>query len=255
MNKIIQKIRAELKVNAEEKTNQSFQRFFKEPVKCYGVKSKIVGMIAKKYWQEVKGLGKKDIFILAEELLASDYCEEAFIVSNWMPKLADQFEPVDIKIFRKWIEKYINNWAKCDGFCNHTVGAFVEKYPIQIKELNNWSKSSNRWLKRASAVSLIIPTKKGKFLVEIFAIADQLLLDKDDMVQKGYGWLLKEASKQHQKEVFDYVARNKNRMPRTALRYAIELMPKQLKAEVGAKPPTDVGDKLQSRLGGTMKSD
>ena len=56
-----------------------------------------------------------------------------------------------------------------------------------------------------------------------------LLLDGDDMVQKGYGWLLKEASRFHQKEVFDYVVKNKGRMPRTALRYAIELMPKALK--------------------------
>jgi 3-methyladenine DNA glycosylase AlkD len=51
------------------------------------------------------------------------------------------------------------------------------------------------------------------------------------MVQKGYGWLLKEASRRHQKEVLNYVLKNKAWMPRTALRYAIELMPKELKAE------------------------
>ena len=61
-------------------------------------------------------------------------------------------------------------------------------------------------------------------------IADLLLTDNDDMVRKGYGWLLKEASRKHQKEVFDYVMRNRKSMPRTALRYAIELMPKELKA-------------------------
>jgi 3-methyladenine DNA glycosylase AlkD len=48
-------------------------------------------------------------------------------------------------------------------------------------------------------------------------------------VQKGYGWLLKEASRKHQKEVFNYVMKNKNVMPRTALRYAIELMPDTLR--------------------------
>jgi 3-methyladenine DNA glycosylase AlkD len=51
------------------------------------------------------------------------------------------------------------------------------------------------------------------------------------MVQKGYGWLLKEESREHQKEVFEYVVRNRQMMPRTALRYAIELMPKELRAE------------------------
>jgi 3-methyladenine DNA glycosylase AlkD len=161
--------------------------------------------------------------------------EEAFIVSTWVPKLVAQFEPEDLTLFRKWIEKYINNWAKCDGFCNHSIGLFVEKFPESVKELKNWAKSQNRWLKRASAVSLIIPAKEGKFLEDIFEIADQLLLDTDDMVQKGYGWMLKEASRLHQKEIFDYVVKNKKVMPRTALRYAIELMPKELKIEAMKK--------------------
>jgi len=67
------------------------------------------------------------------------------------------------------------------------------------------------------------------FLNEIFEISDILLMDRDDMVQKGYGWMLKEASKKHQVEVFDYVMRWKAKMPRTALRYAIEKMPVEMR--------------------------
>jgi 3-methyladenine DNA glycosylase AlkD len=66
---------------------------------------------------------------------------------------------------------------------------------------------------------------------DITDLTDQLLLDKDDLVQKGYGWLLKVASHLHQKEVFDYVMKNKEHMPRTALRYAIEKMPQSLRRE------------------------
>ncbi|OQX19192.1 MAG: DNA alkylation repair protein [Candidatus Altiarchaeales archaeon A3] len=230
MNTLVQKIRTELKTNADEKTKQSFQRFFKKPVKCYGVKTRIVGKIAKEYLQEVKKLNKKEIFSFCEKLYASDYCEEAFIVSYWIPNLVDQFEPIDMGIFENWIKKYINNWAKCDSFCNHSVWRFIEKYPECIKELKKWSKSDNCWLKRAAAVSLIIPAKKGKFLADILEITDNLLLDKEDMVQKGYGWLLKEASRCHQQEIFEYVVKNRKIMPRTALRYAVELIPKTLKS-------------------------
>jgi 3-methyladenine DNA glycosylase AlkD len=56
-------------------------------------------------------------------------------------------------------------------------------------------------------------------------IADLLLLDKDDLVQKGYGWMLKAASQAWQNEVFEYVMKNKTVMPRTALRNTIEKMP------------------------------
>jgi len=66
-------------------------------------------------------------------------------------------------------------------------------------------------------------------------IADILLTDKDDMVQKGYGWMLKEASKPYRKAVFDYVVKHKTVMPRTALRYAIELMPPEMRAEAMSK--------------------
>jgi 3-methyladenine DNA glycosylase AlkD len=84
-------------------------------------------------------------------------------------------------------------------------------------------------------VSLIIPARHGKFIKDVFEIADILLLDSEDMVQKGYGWMLKAASQAHQREVFNYVMKHKAKMPRTALRYAIEKMPKVLKAKAMQK--------------------
>ena len=161
--------------------------------------------------------------------------EEAFIVSNWVPNLAERFEPEDIAVFRRWINTWITNWAACDSFCNHTVGDFIEKYPEFIGELKQWTQSDNRWMRRAAAVSLIVPAKHGKFLNDAIEIAALLLTDRDDMVQKGYGWLLKEASRKHADEVFAFVMKNRKQMPRTALRYAIELMPKEMKAEAMKK--------------------
>ena len=55
------------------------------------------------------------------------------------------------------------------------------------------------------------------------------------MVQKGYGWMLKAASQAHQDEVFYYVMKRKATMPRTSLRYAIEKMSPELKAQVMLK--------------------
>jgi 3-methyladenine DNA glycosylase AlkD len=235
MSQVVQRVREELKASADEKTRQSFQRFFKEEVTYYGVKTATVGKIANGFWSEVKSLDKKKVFSLCEELYHSNVCEEAFVVSFWLPNMVDKLEPSDLATFKTWIERYINNWAECDGFCNHTVGSLIEKYPESVSEVKSWAKSENRWLKRAAAVSLIIPAKKGNFLQEVFEISDMLLQDEDDMVQKGYGWLLKEASRLHQKEVFVYVVKNRKTMPRTALRYAIELMPKELKTEAMKK--------------------
>jgi 3-methyladenine DNA glycosylase AlkD len=235
MNNILAQIREELRANTDSQTQNSFQRFFKEQVKYYGVKTENVSKIAKKYWKQVQALDKKTIFALCEELYRSDYTEEAFVVAFWLPNYIDNLEPSDLATFKSWIEKYINNWAKCDGLCNHTIGDLIQKYPQTLSEVKSWAKSGNRWLKRAASVSLIVPAKKGCFLKDAFEICDVLLADEDDMVQKGYGWLLKEESRQHQKEVYNYVIQHKEIMPRTALRYAIELMPKELKIEAMKK--------------------
>jgi 3-methyladenine DNA glycosylase AlkD len=155
--------------------------------------------------------------------------EEGFIACNWSYNLREKYEEKDFILFEMWVEKYVTNWATCDTLFNHTLGAFVEEFPQYINELKKWAKSKNRWVRRASAVTLIIPARRGRFIKEIFEISDILLIDKDDLVQKGYGWILKAASESHQKEVFNYVMHNKSNMPRTALRYAIEKMPKDLK--------------------------
>ena len=226
---ILNKIRKELKDNIDLKYKEGSINFFKEKIKIYGVRSKIVRNISNKYFKEIKQLDKKEILDLCEELLKTNYNEEETIAFSWCYKIKETYEKEDFKIFESWIKRYLTNWAMIDDFCTHSVGYLVMKHPKLINELKKWTKSDNRWVRRASAVTLIHSVGRKKNLKESFIISDMLLLDKDDLVQKGYGWLLKVASHFYQKEVFDYVMKNKNNMPRTALRYAIEKMPKELK--------------------------
>ena len=232
---VLAAVRQELLQSIDEKTRESAQRFFKEEVKFHGVKSALVKKIATKYFREIKDRDKKEIFSLCEDLLQANFGEEAFIAFEWSYSLRRAYEPADFAVFERWVDRYVDNWAKCDTLCNHTLGTFVETYPQFMENLAIWARSENRWLRRASAVTLILPARKGLFLKEVFEISDILLTDKDDMVQKGYGWLLKEASRKHQAEVFDYVMKWKAKMPRTALRYAIEKMPAEMKKEAMAR--------------------
>ncbi|RJQ58599.1 MAG: DNA alkylation repair protein [Desulfobacteraceae bacterium] len=228
---ILMCIRRELKQHIDPGMAASGERFFKEKVTFYGVKTAVVAKIAKNHFKTLKGRSRQDVFALCEALFQSDYNEEAWIACEWAHGLRRQYQPDDFQTFEGWMNSYINNWAKCDTLCNHAIGAFVDQYPQFIEKLKGWTKSKNRWMRRGAAVSLIVPARRGKFLPDIFEIADMLLKDEDDLVRKGYGWMLKAASQAHQKEVFDYVVKNKRQMPRTALRYAIEKMPQDLKKE------------------------
>jgi 3-methyladenine DNA glycosylase AlkD len=146
--------------------------------------------------------------------------------------LKGEYAETDFKIFEKWILNYVDNWAKCDAFCNHTVGAFLELYPQYANNLEKWAKSYNRWLQRASAVSLIVPLKKGMFADNIFKISDILIGSNDDLVQKGYGWALKVCAGTNLERVCDFLKKRSSAMPRTAYRYAVEKMPTDLKKKM-----------------------
>lgn len=235
MNVIIKEIKRELIRNSDEKTRISGERFFKEEVKLYGLKSAMTEAIGKEFFKVVRDKPCQEIFELCEELWKSGYLEEAAIACNWSFYIRKAYKPHDIIVFERWIGKYVTNWAACDTLCNHSVGTLVEMYPENISYLKKWAKNDNRWMKRAAAVSLIVPARKGLFLEDIMGIADILLLDTDDMVRKGYGWMLKSSSQYYQKEIFEYVIKHKNIMPRTSLRYAIEKMPAELKAKAMAK--------------------
>jgi 3-methyladenine DNA glycosylase AlkD len=222
-------IRALLNENIDEKILTSEKRFFKEEVKILGVSIYTVSKIAKQVFISINDSPKHDIFELCEELWKSAYSEEAYVACNFSYYISSQFEPADFLIFERWVNNYVSNWATCDTLCNHSVGTFIEMYPEYISELIKWAKSENRWVKRAAAVTLIIPARKGLFVKNIFEIADVLLVDPDDLVQKAYGWMLKATSEANLESVYNYVIERKAIMPRTALRYAIEKMPSEMK--------------------------
>ena len=234
---ILQAIRADLVAAADPSTKESEQRYFKEGVQTYGVKTPTTNAIAKTYLKQLKAARtpKAEILELCDQLWASGYLEESFVACLFTESLGTTTEPADFAVFDRWVHHHVNNWASCDTLCNHTVGDLLMRFPDLAEHLFDWAASDQRWVKRAAAVTLIVPTRRGLFHPLAFRIADALLTDPDDMVQKGYGWLLKAVAESDQAAVFDYVMAHKAVMPRTALRYAIEKMPAELKQQAMAK--------------------
>jgi len=228
-SRLFLEIEKELKKNVDLGYKAGAERYFKEKRIIYGARTPIVRKISAKYFKRVKGLDKEEIFKLCEELLILGYEEYRMIAFDWADRVKKDYRKSDFNTFEKWLKKYVSNWAACDVFCTRAFGRLLVQYPELVPRVKKWTNSKNRWLRRASAVILIPLVKEKKYLRHAFWTADKLLMDSDDLVQKGYGWMLKVASDFHQKQVFDYVMNQKHRMPRTALRYAIEKMPKDLK--------------------------
>lgn len=233
---LLRNVKRELEGLVEVEYKKGAENFFKENVVMIGVRLPNRRKVAKKYFGVVKNWSKGKIFEISEELMELQIDEYRTIVFEWVFRIKDRFEKKDFERWEKWIRKYVSNWGACDDFCTHTVGYFLARFPQFLPRLKMWAKGKNRWFRRASAVSLIYPVRREKkYLNEVFEIADILLTDFDDLVQKGYGWMLKEASNVYAKKVMDFVIKRKDKMPRTALRYAIEKMPESWKKKAMEK--------------------
>lgn len=80
-------------------------------------------------------------------------------------------------------------------------------------------------------MALVLPARRGQQLDLVFEVADLLLKDDVALVRKGYGWLLKEASKTYPQEVLEYAMSKRDTMPRDSLRYATEKLPDELRRQ------------------------
>ena len=214
---------------------QSIAYFFKHEIQCLGVSSPQTQQIGKRIIQELKEKDKAFVYALAEKLFQTGFIEEALLAAQLVFSRKKEFETNDFVIFENWISKFVSNWAVCDTFCNQTIGTFIMNFPDFVQQVKQWALSPNLWMRRAAAVSFIYPAKKELYIEEQLEIALLLLEDQEDMVQKGYGWMLKVLSQRQTLLVFDFIERYKPRMPRTALRYAIEKMPKNLKDQAMRK--------------------
>ena len=232
---ILDRLKDEIKSNAIVEVAESSRKFSKEHISVLGVKTPLVRKISAKYFKEVKTLEKAEIMELCDQLMKTEIIEYMAIAQDWFFRLRKKYSPEDFNILERWLKNHINNWGTCDDFCTHSIGYFMLEFPEFTDQLEKWAKSSNRWERRAAAVSLIYPVRREKYLDKIFHIAGILLTDKDDLVQKGYGWMLKVAADKYRQEVFDFVMKHKDVMPRTALRYAIEKMPPEMKKEAMKK--------------------
>ncbi len=83
MNNITENLRKELISNSDEKTRESGERFFKEDVKLYGIKTAVVTQIAKTFYKDIPDKNRKNVFELCETLFFSGIIEESFVACNW----------------------------------------------------------------------------------------------------------------------------------------------------------------------------
>lgn len=118
--------------------------------------------------------------------------------------------------------RFINNWDLVDCSAPQVVGGFLMTEPRE--PLFALAKSKSLWERRIAIVSTQHFIRHGQF-VETMAISKLLLGDKEDLIHKATGWMLREVGKKDQLVLEGFLDQHGAVMPRTMLRYAIERFP------------------------------
>jgi 3-methyladenine DNA glycosylase AlkD len=207
----------------------SATRFFKpgDAISLYGVKTAAVRRVAGEIFRDVRSSWLVHHAITLCEILVPHRRHEAKLVGMLVVgRFRATLPRTLLGTARRWIRTgHLANWAAIDALCAEITAPLVGRHPDLAQRVVTWSRARDRWIRRAAAVTFVPHARHGAHLDHAYAVADRLMREREDLVQKACGWLLKEAGTTDVERLVGYLKRHGSALPRTTLRYAIERFP------------------------------
>ncbi|MEE3477287.1 MAG: DNA alkylation repair protein [Candidatus Cryptobacteroides sp.] len=209
---------------------EGLSRFFKTGKGQYGEGDRFLGIKVPVTRSVVKGCWSSVGLDGLEECLASGYHEVRLAALLTLVEIFRHSSKTGISK-KECIDFYlehtdrINNWDLVDLSCYPLLGEWLlDKDRTVLYDLARNGKTV--WEQRIGIVSTMTFIRKGQ-LTDTFAIADILLGQPHDLIQKAVGWMLREAGKRDKAALVAWLEPRCRKMPRTMLRYAIEKFPQE----------------------------
>ena len=213
----------ELEKHQSDKELQKIQRYFKTGENEYGHGDKFIGVKMGQVFAIAKEFGEMPIGEI-EKLLESPIHEVRAGAVSLMDKASRDMKISQDRL-KEFFELYmrrhdrINNWDLCDLGCLHMTGSYLFDKSRSI--LYKLAKSKNIWERRTAILSTCYFIRQGE-LDDTFKIAEVLVRDKEDLIHKATGWMLRFAGTKNAKKLISFLDKYAATMPRTLLRYSIE---------------------------------
>jgi 3-methyladenine DNA glycosylase AlkD len=228
-------IRKLLRDHGSPEHASSVQRFFTEPVASHGWRAVDLRKVAVRMRRAILAHPSPDYLLqVADRLFRGRVVEEKAMAVLLLEKSLPDFGEREFRLLGGWLDR-VSNWDDHDALVHLLLGPMLVAKPGRARVALRWAKSRNRWRRRAAAVVLIRGVRKEMFAREVRRVSAQLLNDKDEMVQKGLGWLLREWAKESPQRAMPYLLRIRARAPRLVLRTACEKLAEAERRVVLAK--------------------
>lgn len=229
---IAKHIRRVLKDGGSAPHTEEVQRFFKHEVKSRGWYTAELRKVARRFTRTILAEQRLPFLIqVADQLFRGEVLEEKVFAVMLLEGMTKQFGPSEFKLFESWLER-ISSWADHDGLVQYLIGPMIAVNEKYLPRTFIWARKRSTWHQRAAAVGLIHSTRQHKNFEHIQKLTAMLLPSDDDMVQKGLGWLLREAAKANRDQTVPYLMTIRERTPRLVLRTACETLPAESRERV-----------------------
>jgi 3-methyladenine DNA glycosylase AlkD len=220
----IQQIKKRLKQLANKEKAKILQRFFKTCPGEYGEGDVFIGVKVpdlRKVAKDFHDIAIKDVIILLESAIHEERLLALLILVS---KYVKGNETAKKEIYKLYLNKtkFINNWDLVDVTAQHIVGDYL--MDKNKEPLYSLARSENLWERRISVMATFCFIKRERY-EDTLKIAKILLNDKEDLIHKAVGWMLREIGKRDMVIEETFLKQHYKEIPRTMLRYAIEKFP------------------------------
>jgi 3-methyladenine DNA glycosylase AlkD len=198
---------------------ENVKRFFRDE----SAGNKFIGIRMARIFQQAKKYIDMPISEI-EKLLDSEYYEArvgAVSIMDFQARNKKTTLDQKKKLFDLYINRHdrINNWDLVDRSAPYVVGGYLADKPRKI--LYRLAKSKDVWQRRTAIVSTYFFIRQGD-VADTFKIAEILVKDKHDLIQKAVGSWIREAGKKDKPRLIEFLDTFGGAMPRAMLRYAVE---------------------------------
>ncbi len=219
---MIEALRHELQLLANPEKAEVLRRFFKTGPGQYGEGDVFIGVVvplSRKIAKRYADLPFEQVVMLLKSKIHEERLIALFILIGQFNKGDEEKKE---QIFRLYLKHtaFINNWDLVDLSADKIVGAHLYGKPRDL--LYRLAQSQNLWERRISIIATFHFIKQGRY-EETLAVASLLVRDREDLIHKAVGWMLREVGKRCAEEAEEaFLCEHLAHMPRTMLRYSIE---------------------------------
>ncbi|MEX1195697.1 MAG: DNA alkylation repair protein [Dehalococcoidia bacterium] len=176
----------------EPTTDSTFNKPGDEWV-SYGLRAPVYYAVMRELRKRIQALSLDERLELAGRLLAGHIGELGHAGIYVLAQSAREIEPRHFPALDRMLDDF-RGWSHVDDVCITVLQLVLERHPeALLKQLERWSRSPNRWKRRTSVVTFVRKVgESGRYTDEVLALCERLAFDKEDLVQKGVGWALKD---------------------------------------------------------------